>query len=348
MANPNNPTNFDHDQSTVNSPTQQQFFEKTGEGQQTGPETRKGKFSNFMNKFGTNKYVTWGLRALQLIFAIVTLALASRSLNKFYKSESRMRFNVFVSCMTIIYLVVLILVSFFSPSFLVIGAIFLTEVILCIFWLSAFIAVAALYSGFSCTRSTTQYYPYSSSYNDFDYTGSSYISPYASSTKITGCRSAKASSAFAAFSFLLFLLTSLLLWYNVIRVINNRKTLTKAGNTNLDKPCLSFRNSPVVGNNYNTYNPQDDNTTRINDDHTFDNDLGINQNKNSNNNNNINTDNTNLNPNNNIGTANANINPNNNFTTNTDATNYGTSNDEYYGTSNIEKPADIYTRKEIV
>jgi uncharacterized membrane protein len=198
----NGHSNYDHDESTVHSPTQEHFSEKrrdVGPGGEAGAGTDAGvgtgKASGF-EKFATNKFVTWGLRALQAIFAITTLGLAATSLNKFFLGEQRMRYTVFCASFTLLYLLGLFLVSFLAPSYLLGGALLIVEIMLTIFWLAAFIAVAARYSGFSCT------FP---------------VPGQIAQISNTGCRSGKAVAAFAAISFLLFLLSSLLLLYNVFR-----------------------------------------------------------------------------------------------------------------------------------
>ncbi|CCH41092.1 putative membrane protein [Wickerhamomyces ciferrii] len=242
----------EHDQATVSSPTDQYHSEKFPQQQQ--PVTKKSTRGGILGKIGSNPLITYGLRAAQFIFSIVSLALASRSLNKFYNGERRMRFTSFVGGLTLAYLILLGFISFIKPSFLMSGPIMIMELLLTIFWLCAFISTAARYSQFSCkVRRQSSYgssgYGSGSGYGNTGGSGygnyASYPS-YGNSTHIKGCRSGKAAVAFSAFCFLLFALSSALLYYNVIRrLLANKKrnsffqTGAQSG-VRLNKPALAF------------------------------------------------------------------------------------------------------------
>lgn len=253
-------TMAEHDQATVSSPTDQYHSEKYP--QQQGSTTgRKSTSGGIFGKIGRFPLLTWGLRALQLLSSAVALALASRSLNKFFSSERRMRFTSFVGSLSLLYLIVLGLLSFFKPAWVMAGPVWIMETLLAILWLCSFIAIASRYSGFSCRRQSSSSYGSSSGYGSSGSggygsgsgsgssgSGYNYITypQYGGSSHVTGCRSSKAAIAFAAFSFLLFALGSALLFFNVIRrllVHKRQNSFFQTGSQSgirLNKPALAF------------------------------------------------------------------------------------------------------------
>lgn len=255
-------TNYgtEHDQATVSSPTDQYHSEKYSQQQGSTTTGRKSTSGGIFGKIGRFPLLTWGLRALQMLSSIVALALASRSLHKFFNSERRMRFTSFVGSLSILYLIVLGLLSFFKPAWVMAGPVWIMETLLAILWLCAFIAIASRYSGFSCRRQSSS--SYGSGSSGYGSSGSSgygsgsgssgsgynYITypQYGGSSHVTGCRSSKAAIAFAGFSFLLFAIGSALLFFNVIRrlmVHKRQNSLFQTGSQSgvrLNKPALAF------------------------------------------------------------------------------------------------------------
>lgn len=243
-------TQMEHDQSTVASPTGQYYHEKVNPANDPNHpnNTAMGSSDNswLRSKYLGNPFVTYGLRLGQWIFSIIALALAATSLSKFFRGEPRMRFLTFCGAFTLLYLICLSLVAIFKPLFLLPGAIFITEVVLCILWLAGFIAVAARYQGYSCKRQSFD--SYISNYGP-NYSGGygSYIPYNAGSGRINGCKSGKASAAFGAISFLLFGLSAIVLSFTVIRKLltRNRKpaSLFQPGlqsNARLNRSGLAF------------------------------------------------------------------------------------------------------------
>ncbi|KAH3680959.1 hypothetical protein WICPIJ_008044 [Wickerhamomyces pijperi] len=223
-----------HDQSTVTSPTNDHLHEKqygaAGDGVSSSQATGIGKFtSNF----------TWQvvLRVLEFLNAVTLIGVASSSLSKFYEGEPRMRYTVFVAAFTLLYLIVHTIMGFVWPKFVLSGPILICEVLLVIGNLSAFIAIAARYSGYSCN------------YQQFD----QYGYRYNTDVSIPGCHSAKAAIAFAAFGFLLFALSLLTFGYNVLRskyaqarsnfgTLFNHTTSSQGGYF-INYPFLDFRDN---------------------------------------------------------------------------------------------------------
>ncbi|CAM9016620.1 unnamed protein product [Wickerhamomyces anomalus] len=257
--------NTEHDQATVSSPTDQYQTEKYPQQQSGSTGTgyngeRKSTGGGIFAKIGRNPLLTWGLRALQAISSIIALALASRSLSKFFNSERRMRFTSFVGSLSLLYLIILGLLSFFKPSLVMAGPVMVMEALLTILWLCAFIAIASRYSGFSCRRQSSSYGSssgygsgsgYGSSGSGYGSSGSgsgyNYITypRYGGSSHVTGCRSSKAAIAFAAFSFLLFALGTALLFFNVFkRLMAHKRPAGEYFNPNsgirLNKPAYAF------------------------------------------------------------------------------------------------------------
>lgn len=257
--------NTEHDQATVSSPTDQYQTEKYPQQQSGSTGTgyngeRKSTGGGIFAKIGRNPLLTWGLRALQAISSIIALALASSSLSKFFNSERRMRFTSFVGSLSLLYLIILGLLSFFKPSLVMAGPVMVMEALLTILWLCAFIAIASRYSGFSCRRQSSSYGSssgygsgsgYGSSGSGYGSTGSgsgyNYITypRYGGSSHVTGCRSSKAAIAFAAFSFLLFALGTALLFFNVFkRLMAHKIPAGEYFNPNsgirLNKPAYAF------------------------------------------------------------------------------------------------------------
>lgn len=246
----------EHDQATVTGPETADHIEKYDEngvprdGMNVGPGVRKSTKGGTLGRIGSSPWVTWGLRILQFSISIIALALAAYSLNKFFNSERRMRYTAFVGSFSLIYLIILGILSFASPSFVMAGPVLIMEVLLAILWLCSFIALASRYSGFSCKRSNNRYRYASDGYesNGSVDSGYNYIRyPYYSgSSYISGCRSGKAAIAFAAFSWLLFSISSILLLWNVFRRLARNKRINsmfQPGSKNgvrLDKPALAF------------------------------------------------------------------------------------------------------------
>lgn len=251
--------NTEHDQTTVSSPTDQYQTEKYPNQQSPSTQdpatgmgyngVRKDTGGGIFAKIGRNPMLTWGLRALQAISSIIALALASRSLNKFFSSERRMRFTTFVGALSLFYLIILGILSFVKPAFVLAGPVMIMELLLTILWLCAFIAIASRYSGFSCKRNPSSYNSSSTYGSGSGSSGSGYnyitYPEYGGSSHITGCRSSKAAIAFAAFSFLLFGIGTALLFFNVFkRLMAHKRPYGEYFNPNsgirLNKPAYAF------------------------------------------------------------------------------------------------------------
>jgi hypothetical protein len=227
-----------HDQSTVNSPdAHQEKFEGQPEGQGGTTKTKTGRF----NDFGSKPWVTYGLRALQFIFAVTSLGLASTALNKFFEGDSRMRYVVFCGAFTIVYLFIVFLFGFFMKKMLMAGPLLIMEIVLTLLWLAAFIAAVARYAPLSCSTG------FFLSNGVFVSTGGAAI----------GCRCGKAACAFAAFTFLLFLISTVLVSWNVIRELTKakrQKAIFQYDSHKMDRTGLAFAPDYDPYNVDSTYN----------------------------------------------------------------------------------------------
>ncbi|KAH3673744.1 hypothetical protein WICMUC_003487 [Wickerhamomyces mucosus] len=169
---------------------------------------------------------TWTVRILEIILSIIILGLTANTIN-YTGGEGSITWSLVVSLISLIYLGVIFLLSYLKPTFLNIGAIFVVESLLVIFYFTAFIATAAIYGPGSCHISFYDYY-------------SSVYYNYSSSW----CRTAKATIAFTAFNFILFLLTSIAFFFNSFFPLRARTSAQSSflftNETELDKPVLNL------------------------------------------------------------------------------------------------------------
>ncbi|KAK9241273.1 membrane-associating domain-containing protein [Lipomyces kononenkoae] len=136
------------------------------------------------------------LRLAQLVIAIICLGLAAETVNSFTTDAG---YLVFVSAWTLLALVYLVFAPSYWPA--AVGhrlMPFGVEILTNVFWFTAFIVMASIYGPGSC------------SYYDDYYDGYYYYWGYYSNTK-TACEASKAAIAFAAVTWVLFVLTSLLM-----------------------------------------------------------------------------------------------------------------------------------------
>ncbi|KAH3672899.1 hypothetical protein WICMUC_003986 [Wickerhamomyces mucosus] len=189
----------EHDQSTLQSPTAEHPPEKHEEYKPAVVA------KNGFEKFTTSRIYHYILRAFQLINDIILVALAGTSLSKFNEGEPRMRYTVFVGAFGLTYLLVFGFLSLVAPVLVVTGVVLLLEILLIIFHLSSFIAIVARYSGATCSFNTIL------NPNGPGYKRSS-----------SGCKSAKASFAFAILGFILFSISFWTIFFNVYRRLYSR------------------------------------------------------------------------------------------------------------------------------
>ncbi|CDO93665.1 unnamed protein product [Kluyveromyces dobzhanskii CBS 2104] len=193
-----------HDQVVADQHTSAEPVYEDAYAQETPKST--SKFASIYSN-STLHYVT---RGVQLLFTILVLALTATSINKAPYSSSRTNFGLAVSVMTLAYFLAgYLFFTFASAStrtLLPVTVVFAIEAILMIFWFCAFVVLADFFSG-SC-------YP---GYI-FSFTSAFYgISTDDSSQ--TSCRSGKAAAAFAAFTWLAFVISFVVYIFNVLRPV---------------------------------------------------------------------------------------------------------------------------------
>jgi len=145
--------------------------------------------------FLSNSIFGFIIRTFQLIFAILVMGLAGESLNN-YETTSAMIFMMFTAVLTIVYFLIITLISFVSGVVFIVGINLFWELILTIFWFAAFISVAAIYGDDDCNNT------YASSYWG-----------YVIHINGDACHSAKAAIAFGALNFALFLSSLIILLF---------------------------------------------------------------------------------------------------------------------------------------
>ncbi|QLQ78652.1 hypothetical protein HG537_0A09000 [Torulaspora globosa] len=132
------------------------------------------------------------VRIAQFVFTVVTLGLTARA-KDYFTGEPTADYGVAVSVMSLVYLIVIFCTSLFLGGYFMAGPILVCETLFLIFWLTAFVALAAEFGTGSC---------------DSLYWGKS------------ACQAAQASIAMAAVCMVLFAVSLVLLvLYTVIPVV---------------------------------------------------------------------------------------------------------------------------------
>lgn len=232
-----NHMDMDHEQSTVGSPRVEHEKYDTGAttGTTNGTTKKPNKAVQLFNICSDNPIVTYGIRFWQWCFGVVTLGLAAYSLARFYRSDTRMRLTTFTSCLTLVYLVIVFVLSFCYNSALISGPLMIMELLLMLLWLCSFVSATARFANVSCVRKY-----------DGSRTSELNINQYSSNGRLRGCRTGKAACAFAAIMFLLFAISSFILFWNVIRPLIKRRRSAqifkshKSGGAQLNKCGLAF------------------------------------------------------------------------------------------------------------
>lgn len=91
------------------------------------------------------------LRIAQFVFTVITLGLTARA-KDYFVGEPTADYGVAVSVMSLVYLIVIFATSWFVGEAFMVGPILICESLFVIFWLTAFIALAAEYGRGSCDR----------------------------------------------------------------------------------------------------------------------------------------------------------------------------------------------------
>ncbi|KAH3672112.1 hypothetical protein WICPIJ_010156 [Wickerhamomyces pijperi] len=152
------------------------------------------------------------LRGTQLLFSILILGLTANTVN-YFTSEGSNIWSLIVSLISLIYLIVISVLGFYYKGYLIPGAIAIVESLIAIFYFTSFIAEAADFGGVNCSLN------YSGWLDNYYYNVASTIGGYSSA-----CKTAKASIAFSCFNFVLFLLTSLLVSFQVALTLSKNNS----------------------------------------------------------------------------------------------------------------------------
>ena len=183
----------------------------------------KKKFFQYFRKF-LPLMVTRGLQFASSSICLGTTAYARHAYGSGHHTKKQ-NFSVAVSVISVFYIIALYVILMFARQYIMPGAFFLCEVILCLLWLCAFIVLAKQHGQYSCGNKSASDYD---SANDSSYYGSNpnddlyyneYTGSYTNNSYSQPCKSSKASIAFAAFSFALFALTSVLFYQFVMKPI---------------------------------------------------------------------------------------------------------------------------------
>lgn len=161
------------------------------------------------------------IRAAQFFVTILVLGLSGDSLNRYVTSGS-MSYTLFSAVFTLIYLIIFTVLTFLTPSVLIIGVNLILELLITIFWFTAFISIAAIYGPDDC-----------------DYTFSSGWFYY--SINKNACQASKAAIAFAAVNFALFLVSLVSLFLTSFKNLSTDQLFqtNSVNGATLNKPLIA-------------------------------------------------------------------------------------------------------------
>lgn len=213
-----------------NGATQQEVYIDKNEvvyDQEGNPkkETRKHKIMMCSTKF--LPYVL--IRALQFASSVITLGMTSFSRHSYGSFHtSKQDFAIAVSAISTFYLIVLFPILLFVRPYIIPAAILMSEVLLCILWLCAFIVLADIHGKHTCAAKPASNFD---SITDNPFFGinphhylyyNEFLGEYTNKTYSSTCKTSKAAIAFAAFSFFLFLASSILFYLFVMNPITKK------------------------------------------------------------------------------------------------------------------------------
>lgn len=168
----------------------------------------------------------WAIvRFLQFASAVLVMSLIAYALHNYnYFGSKKANFGLAVGVIGTFYILCVILFVAVLPQLVLVGPYLIAEGIMCLLWLCGFIVTAKVFGQHSCgsTRNINNYNPNYGSMNAFQ-NSQGQVNPftnrYTSSSHKTACRSAKTSIAFSGLSFVLFVLSCVVLGLNVVKPI---------------------------------------------------------------------------------------------------------------------------------
>ncbi|QLL33697.1 hypothetical protein HG536_0F00210 [Torulaspora globosa] len=90
------------------------------------------------------------VRIAQFVFTVIALGLTAKA-KDYYTGESTADYGVAVSVMSLVYLIVIFFTSWFLGLYFMAGPVLICETLFLIFWLTAFVALAAEFGTGSCS-----------------------------------------------------------------------------------------------------------------------------------------------------------------------------------------------------
>ena len=209
-------------QNLNNNVSEDNYVSQNQQGGETKKEVYKKKFFKYFRKF-LPLMITRGVQFASSAITLGTTAYARHSYGSYHTKKQN--FAVAVSVISTFYLIALFVILWFFRQYIMPGAFFICEVVLCLLWICAFIVLADQHGKYSCSTKNASDYDssadstYYGSNTDGDLYYNEYTGEYTNSSYSSPCKSSKASIAFAAFSFFLFLLTSILFYQFVMKPI---------------------------------------------------------------------------------------------------------------------------------
>lgn len=167
------------------------------------------------------------LRFFQFASAVLVMSLMAYALHNYdYFGSTRANFGLAVGVIGTFYIICVIILVAILPQVVMVGPYLIAECIMCLLWLCAFIVLAKVFGQHSCGSFyvTPNYNPSFGSFTAFQNARgrvNPFTNQYTANQHTTACRSAKTAIAFAGLSFVLFVISCIMLGVNVVMPIVN-------------------------------------------------------------------------------------------------------------------------------
>ncbi|CCK72849.1 uncharacterized protein KNAG_0L02330 [Huiozyma naganishii CBS 8797] len=146
------------------------------------------------------------LRFLQFCSAVLVMSLLAYSLNSYnFFGSKRANFCLSVGVIGTFYIMCVIVLVWLMPKVVLVGPYLIMEIVICLLWLCGFIVSAKVFGSHSCSSNGFSYDPFVGRITDHSHK--------------RACQAAKSSIAFSGFSFVLGVITSILLGVYVLKPI---------------------------------------------------------------------------------------------------------------------------------
>lgn len=188
-------------------------------------------FPQTTDKLGRTPAVALGIRAAQFFFVIVTLGLTGDAVRRLSGGSLAINFLLAALVIALFYLLYVAIVGYVKPQFVPALAVFIADLVLAIFFFSGFIAVAAYVGTTNCNV-----YTYA-----FDFWGNAWGGR--NNTFKTFCQETKAAAAMGAFSWVLFVVSTVFIGTNVFSTSNHDQAIA----TPTTLGGLALTTAPMAG-----------------------------------------------------------------------------------------------------